>query len=228
MWQCSPAPTPEQLGKYVTLSHSVDANLIIMTTSRSVTRILHLANKTPIEWYSKKQATVEKATYGSEFVAARICVEQIIDVRNTLRYLGVPIRDESFMFGDNKSIVDSSMQLNAKLHKRHTMLSFHRVREAIAAGIVTFLSKSEVDNPANIFRKHWGYSQMKERLKVLLFWEGDTADIQEGEATFRAKGDCQGSSARSCRIAVVFPNFHRNQPDRATTSTSDGIGGTCW
>jgi hypothetical protein len=64
-----------------------------------------------------KQATAETATIGSEFVAARICVEQAIDFRNTLRYLGVPIRDNSFMFGDNKSVVDSSMQLHAKLHK---------------------------------------------------------------------------------------------------------------
>jgi hypothetical protein len=56
-----------------------------VTTGRSVTGILHLANKTPIAWYSKKQAMVETATFGSEFVAARICVEQVIDVRNTLR-----------------------------------------------------------------------------------------------------------------------------------------------
>jgi hypothetical protein len=80
----------------------------------SVTGILHLVNKTPIEWYSKKQATVQTATYGSEFVASRICVEQIIDLRNTLSFLGVPVREKSYMFGDNKSVVDSSMQLNAK------------------------------------------------------------------------------------------------------------------
>jgi hypothetical protein len=46
-----------------------------------------------------------------------VCVEQIIDLRNTLRYLGVPTREKSYMFGDNKSVVDSSMQLDAKLHK---------------------------------------------------------------------------------------------------------------
>jgi hypothetical protein len=40
------------------------------------------------------------------------------------------------MFGYNKYVVDSSMQLNAKLHKRHTMLSFYRVREAVAPGIL--------------------------------------------------------------------------------------------
>jgi hypothetical protein len=150
-----PEGAPEPLGNFLTLSHYVDANLMHDTaTGRSVTGILHLLNKTPIEWYSKKQATVETATYGFEFVAARVCVEQIIDLRNTLRFLGVPIREKSYMFGDNKSVVDSSMQLNAKLHKHHTMLSFHRVREAIAAGILGFYFLPGEDNPADILSKH--------------------------------------------------------------------------
>jgi hypothetical protein len=76
-----------------------------------------LINKTPIDSYSKKEATVETATYGSEFVAAKTCVDQIIDQQITQRYLDVPIRDKSYMFGDNKSVVDSSMQVHAKLHK---------------------------------------------------------------------------------------------------------------
>ena len=68
------APLP--LGKQVTLTHYVDANLFHDALSgRSVTGILHMMNVTPIDWCSKKQATVETATYGSEFVAARICVE---------------------------------------------------------------------------------------------------------------------------------------------------------
>jgi RNA binding exosome subunit len=165
-----PNNAPEPLGKYVTLSHYMDANLMHnITSGKSVTGILHLVNKTPIDWYSKKQATVETATYGSEFFAARVCVEQIIDLLTTLRYLGVPIRDKTYMFRDNKSVVDSSMQLHAKLHKQHTMLSFHRVREAIASGIVGFFYIPGDINPADILSKHWGYSQIRERLKSLLF-----------------------------------------------------------
>jgi hypothetical protein len=160
-----------------------------ITSGESVTGILHLANKTSIDWYSKKQATVETATYSSEFVAARICVEQIIDLRTTLRYLGVPIRDKGYMFGDNKSVVDSSMQLHAKLHKRHTMLSFHHVREATASDIVGFFFIPGDMNSADIFSKHWGYSQIKERLKSLLFWQGDTADIIVENSTSQAKGE---------------------------------------
>jgi len=87
-----PNDAPEPLGEFVTLTHYVNANLMHdMTTGKSVTGILHLLNKTPIDWYSKKQPTVETATYGSEFVAARTCVEQIVDLRYTLHYLGVPI-----------------------------------------------------------------------------------------------------------------------------------------
>jgi len=89
------------LGRFVTLMHYVDANLYHdLITGRS----LHLANKAPIDWYS-----VETATYGSEFIAARICVDQSIDLKNTLHYLGVPIHKKAYMFGDNKSPVNSSM-----------------------------------------------------------------------------------------------------------------------
>ena len=76
-----PSDAPEPLGKSVTLTHYVDANLMHdLRTGRSVTACLHFVNGTPIDWYSKKQATVETATYGSEFVAARTCVEQIVDL----------------------------------------------------------------------------------------------------------------------------------------------------
>jgi hypothetical protein len=145
----------------VTLTHYVDANLMHDTISRrSVTSILHMINNTPLDWYSKKQATVVTATYGSEFVAARICVEQIVDLQNIICYLGDPIRSKSYMLGDNKSVVDSSMQVYAKLHKRHNMLLFHRVREAIASGMIGFYFIPGDMNPADILSKHWGYSQI--------------------------------------------------------------------
>jgi hypothetical protein len=178
--ELKPDDAPKPLGKFVTLTHYVDANLMHdITTGRSVTGILHLINKTPIDWYSKKQATVETATYGSEFVAARTCVEQIIDLRTLLYYLGIPVREKSYMFGDNKSVVDSSTTVHAKLHKRHTILSFHRVREAIASGMINFTFINGSINPADILSKHWGYSQVWPQLKPMLYWYGDTINIDD-------------------------------------------------
>jgi hypothetical protein len=123
------------LNLWVSPSHYQDVTLYHdIITGRSVTAILHFLNKFPINWYSKKQATVKAATYGSEYISTRTCVDQIVDLRTTLRYLGVPIRDVSYMFGDNKSIINSSTQPHSKLHKRHNALSFHCVCEAIASG----------------------------------------------------------------------------------------------
>ena len=160
----------------MTLSHFVDANLMHdLITGRSMTGILHLMNKTPIDWFSKKQATVEVATYSSEMVAMRTCVEQIIDLRTTLRYLGVLVRDKSYMFGDNESVIQSASKLHSKLHKRHNMLSFHFVREAVAAGYVQVTHIPGKINPADILR-HWGYSDVWSIMKPLLFHEGDTME----------------------------------------------------
>ena len=55
--------------------------------------MLHFINTTPTDWYLKSQATVETVTYGSEFVSARTVTEQIMDLRNMLIYLGVPLCD---------------------------------------------------------------------------------------------------------------------------------------
>jgi hypothetical protein len=62
------------------------------------------------------------------------------------------------------------------------------LREAIASGIVGFYFIHGEINPADILSKHWGYAQIKERLKSLRFWKVDTADIIIGNTTPQAKG----------------------------------------
>jgi hypothetical protein len=66
----------EPLGNPVVLVSYVDANLQHdMLTGRSVTGVLHFCNQTLVDWCSKRQACVQTATFGSEFVAARIAVD---------------------------------------------------------------------------------------------------------------------------------------------------------
>ena len=85
-----PHDIPKPQGKHVQTTHYVDANLHHdLATGKAVTAVLHFLSQTPIDAYTKRQSTVETATYGSEFVAARTAVDQIIDIHTTLRYLGV-------------------------------------------------------------------------------------------------------------------------------------------
>ena len=173
-----PDDMPRPLGKEVQTTTFVDANLYHdLISGRSVTGVLHLLNKTPIDWFSKLQSTVETATFGSEYVAARTATEQIIDLRNTLRYLGVPIRGTSMMFGDNESVVNTASVPHARLLKRHVALSYHKVREAVAAGIMRFHHVRGKLNPADILSKHWDYSSIWQLLKPLMFWQGDTKEL---------------------------------------------------
>jgi hypothetical protein len=176
-----PEDIPKPMGSNVILTTYVDANLCHdMVTGRSVTGILHVINGTVIEWYSKKQATVETATYGSEFVAARTAVDQIIDIRTSLRYMGVPIREQSYMFGDNQSVITSSTVPTSVIGKRHHLTCYHRVREAIASGYIRFYWIESKQNPADILSKHWEFTTGWPLIKALLFWRGNinVEDIQ--------------------------------------------------
>ena len=63
---------PEPLGEAVVTTTTMDAILNhCLATGKSLSGCLHFVNKTPLDWYSKKQPTVETTTYGSEFVAEK-------------------------------------------------------------------------------------------------------------------------------------------------------------
>ena len=174
-----PHDAPKPLGKYVVITTYQDANLYHdLITGRAVTGVLHLFNKTVVDWYTKKQATVETATYGSEFNSARTSTEQVIDLRTSLRYLGARMRDKSYMFGDNESVVKSSTVPHSRLNKRHNALAFHRTREAIAAKILGYYHIPGAANPADILSKHWGHQQVYPLLRPLLFFQGDTEECE--------------------------------------------------
>ena len=71
-----------------------------------------------------------------------------------IRHLGEPIRKISCMIGDNDSVVDSSVTPHGKIHKMHTALSFHHVREAIAAKIISYNFINGKINDVDVLSKH--------------------------------------------------------------------------
>ena len=85
------------------------------------------------------------------------------------------------MFGDNQSVVKSCSIPQGKISKRHMILSYHRIREAIAARILRFYHIFGDSNPADILSKAWGYQQVWGTLRPLLFWEGNTLDLLEND-----------------------------------------------
>ncbi len=157
-----PSNLPVARGLPVLMVTYVDANLgHCKLSGKSVSGILHFFNKTPIDWFTKKQGTTttETATFGSENNAARAATEQITANKLTLMYLGVPIHDSPILLGDNESVVnsDTSPKPKGKLHKRHLMLSYNYARENIAAGKLRFAHIPGSINASDALSKHWAY-----------------------------------------------------------------------
>ena len=149
-----PPNAPEPRGNAVIMSCFIDADHAgNKVTRRSHTGVIIFCNKAPILWFSKRQNTVETSTFGSEFIAARIAVELVEALRYKLRMFGIPIEGPTNCYIDNDSVVSSSTQPESTLKKRHLAIAYHRVREAVAAGIIRIAYEASSTNIADMLTK---------------------------------------------------------------------------
>jgi hypothetical protein len=145
---------PEPRGHSVTISAFVDANHAgNVVTRRSHSGIFIFVQNAPIIWFSKRQNTVEAATFGSEFVALRICKELIVALRYKLRMFGVPIDGPANIFCDNRGVVKNVSIPESTLMKKHNAINYHAVREAAAAGILRVGKEDGETNLADLLTK---------------------------------------------------------------------------
>jgi hypothetical protein len=165
-----PHDMPTPFGRKARITVYVDADHAHDTvTRRSVTAILIFINNTPMRWYSKRQHTVETATYGAELVAARIATDMIIEIRYVLRMLGVPIDGPALMLGDNNSVVLNTSVPSSILKKKHHACAYHRVQEAIVGGITNFVHIPGTSNYADVLSKPLPNESFHRLVKPLLF-----------------------------------------------------------
>jgi hypothetical protein len=138
----------------VTISSFVDANHAgNVITRRSHSGIFLFVQNAPIIWFSKRQNTVEAATFGSEFVALHICKELIVALRYKLRMFGVPIDGPANVFCDNRGVVRNASIPESTLMKKHNAINYHAVREAAAAGILRVGKEDGETNIADLLTK---------------------------------------------------------------------------
>ena len=165
-----PPTMPMLRGPDVTITCYVDAdhaeNLL---TRRSHTGIVIFLNSAPISWYSKRQNTVESSTFGSEFNALRIAVDQIEALRYKLRMVGVRVERPTNVYCDNKTVVTNPSLPESTLNKKHNAICYHRVREASAAGWVRIAWVQSDYNIADLFTKVISQEARKRHLEVLTF-----------------------------------------------------------
>ena len=89
-----------------------------------------------------------------------------------MRYLGVPIKTKSYLFGDNRSVVTSSTLPHSTWGKRHNLLAYHRVREAIASKIIAYHWIRTGYNLSDMLSKHWDHHSEFNMIMKLLITRG--------------------------------------------------------
>ena len=165
-----PPKAPESRGPAVKLISYVDADHAgNVLTRRSHTGILHFINNAPINWYSKRQNTVESSTFGSEFNALRIAVDQTVSLRYKLRMMGVNIEGQTHIFCDNRSVVNNLIKPKSTLSKKHNQVCYHRVREAIAGKICSVSWIDGENNLTDLFTKSVNSTKRKKLLGCILW-----------------------------------------------------------
>ena len=165
-----PVDLPEVLGNPVEMSTYFNAGFANnLHNRRSVTGIIIFLNQTPVKWYSKRQNTIETSMFGAELVAACIATELTMEIRYKLRMLGVPILNNTTLYGDNKSVIMNTTLPSSSLKKRHNAIAYHFVREAVAAGIIRLVHIPGKENIADVLTKPLAPNKLYELLKLVMF-----------------------------------------------------------
>ena len=167
-----PPNAPKPLSNLVIIRYFEDSDHAgDKLTRRSRTGYLAFLNNAVINWYSKKQGSIEGATFGSEFMALKTVAEVNRGFRYKLRMMGIPIDRPSYVYGDNMSVLHNSLNPESILKKKSNSIAYHLVRESVAMDEMrTGYIKSE-DNPADLMTKCQPRGERRERLLRQLMWD---------------------------------------------------------
>ena len=105
---------------YVNLDHAGDT---ITCGSRS--GFIVFLNYAPIYWTSKKQTSIETSSFGSEFIAMKVCCEYLRGLRYKLRMMGIPCDIPSYIYGDNQSVLAYSTNPFSQLKNKSSSIAYH-------------------------------------------------------------------------------------------------------
>ena len=133
---------------YVDADHAGDE-----LTRRSRTGFIVFLNNAPIYWMSKKQASCETSTFGSEFCAMKQATEYVRGLRYKLRMMGIPVESPAFIFGDNQSVLANTTMPKSTLKKKSNSIAFNFVREGCARDEWRTTYVNTHDNIADLLTK---------------------------------------------------------------------------
>ena len=173
-----PVNAPKPLGKGVDLRMFVDSDHAgDKTNRRSRTGYLIFLNMALISWHTKKQATVEGAVFGAEFVAMKQGIEALRGIRYKLRMMGVPVDRPTYVYGDNMSVIYNTSKPESCLKKKLNSICYHFVREVVAIKECLTMHVPTLSNWADLLSKVLSVKKLRDMVRAILHDICDYDDI---------------------------------------------------
>jgi hypothetical protein len=150
----------------------------------SITGVLLFVNNTMMTWISKWQKTIKMSTYGSKLVAGCVTVKLIMEYHYKLHMLRVPLNGPALLLGDNNSIILNITVPSSPLKKKHNVIAWHCIWEAVTCKIIVFTKINSKDNYSDMLMKPLPPVLFHHLVEPLLFhqappvpppseWQGD-------------------------------------------------------
>jgi hypothetical protein len=100
-----------------------------------------------------------------------------------MRMLGVPLDGLATLCGDNRSVMINTTVPSSQLKKKHNAIAYHRIREALAAGIMRFVKIRTEDNVADLLTKPLKNPSFHSIVSKVLFrkidWNNKTTNCEQ-------------------------------------------------
>ena len=167
-----PPNAPKPRGRSIVITIWVDADHAGDKLSRrSRTGYFLFIQRSMIIAKSKKQTSVEGATFGSEFSAMKTAAEENRALRYKLRMMGVSIDGPSYMYSDNTSVLHNTSNPESTLKKKSNSIAYHFIREAVAMGEVLTGYVKGTKNLADMLTKVLPYASHRQDIIREVLWD---------------------------------------------------------
>ena len=160
----TPLSKPMQMTCYIDSDHAGD-----LVMRRSMSGVLLYLNRSPIMWQSKKQASIETSTFGSEFMALKAAVEMIKGLRYKVRMMGIPLEEVTHVLVDNMSVVYNTTRPESTLKKKSNSIAYHYVRESAAAAEIKISHVESSENVSDMLTKLQTGPERKRLSQMVLY-----------------------------------------------------------
>jgi hypothetical protein len=93
----------------------------------------------------------------------------IESLRYKLCMFGIPIDGAANVFCDNNSVVINASIPTSTLKKKHNAIAYHRVREAVAAGLLRIAKVQSSENLADLLTKSLSGPALQNLIQKILW-----------------------------------------------------------